>query len=77
MRDSTYIRTFIYSSDGVIYLRMYGRSGWYSHDYSLKKLSELVETIFSLEPRRIYVFFNNDRWMLEDGENLGSPRWSC
>ena len=62
--------TFIHSSDGVIYLRMHGRSGWYSHDYSMEELSELVETVFSLEPRRVYVFFNNDHWMLENAGRM-------
>lgn len=58
--------TFLHSSGGVIYLRMHGRSNWYSHDYSIEELSEIADIIFALEPARIYVFFNNDHWMLEN-----------
>ena len=60
------VKTFIHSSGGVIYLRMHGRSSWYAHDYSLEELSGLADTILSLGPRIVYVFFNNDHWMLEN-----------
>lgn len=60
------VKTFIHSSGDVIYLRMHGRSSWYAHDYSLKELSELADTMLSLGPRVVYVFFNNDHWMLEN-----------
>ena len=58
--------SFIHSSGSVIYLRMHGRSSWYAHDYSIEELSEIAETIFSLKPSKVYIFFNNDHWMLEN-----------
>lgn len=58
--------TFIHPSKGVIYLRMHGRSSWYSHNYSREEIAGLVEEIKALGPEKVYVFFNNDHWMLEN-----------
>ncbi len=60
------METFIHPNDGIVYLRMHGRSSWYAHDYSLEELSELAEMILSPKPKIVYVFFNNDHWMLEN-----------
>lgn len=62
------MRTFIHSNSGVIYLRMHGRSGWYTHNYSIEELSEIVEMILSFEPSKVYVFFNNNHWMLKNAK---------
>ena len=58
--------TWISSSDGIIYLRMHGRTDWYAHDYSRAELEEIVEKTLVHRPKKIYVFFNNDHWMLEN-----------
>lgn len=58
--------TWISSSNDVIYLRMHGRTDWYAHDYSKLELKEIVEEMAAHKPRKIYVFFNNDHWMLEN-----------
>ncbi len=58
--------TWIVSSNGLVYLRMHGRSDWYAHDYSEQELREVAEAIARLNPRAVYVFFNNDYWMLEN-----------
>ncbi|MEM0038710.1 MAG: DUF72 domain-containing protein [Zestosphaera sp.] len=67
--DSPTVSWLIRSSDSV-YLRLHGRRVWYAYDYSLKELAELVEGISSLSPDRVYVFFNNDHWMLEDARAM-------
>ncbi|MBP1448494.1 MAG: DUF72 domain-containing protein [Thermoproteus sp.] len=59
--------TYIVDSAGVVYLRMHGRSQWYLYEYSEAELKEVAQTIKRLEPRDVYVFFNNDHWMLENG----------
>jgi len=64
------IGTWIASSNGVIYLRMHGRSAWYAHEYSREELEEVAERIRSLNPERVYVFFNNDHWMLENAREM-------
>jgi len=58
------IITWIRSSNGIIYLRMHGRSTWYAHDYSEEELKEVARRIVDLNPRKVYVFFNNNHWML-------------
>ncbi|MGC8982337.1 MAG: DUF72 domain-containing protein [Desulfurococcaceae archaeon] len=60
------IGTWIVSSGGVVYLRMHGRSAWYGHEYSEEELSEVASRVLSLSPERVYVFFNNDHWMLDN-----------
>jgi uncharacterized protein YecE (DUF72 family) len=58
--------TWIVTSNGTVYLRLHGRSAWYAHDYSAEELEEVAERVAALEPQRIYAFFNNDHWMLEN-----------
>jgi uncharacterized protein YecE (DUF72 family) len=49
----------------TIYLRMHGRSAWYSHDYTDEEMEEIAGTIRDLAPKSVYVFFNNNT-MLEN-----------
>ncbi|BFI74774.1 DUF72 domain-containing protein [Sulfurisphaera ohwakuensis] len=60
------IGTYIVNNSGVVYLRLHGREEWYIYEYSEKELVELSNRIISLKPKEIYVFFNNDHWMLEN-----------
>jgi uncharacterized protein YecE (DUF72 family) len=48
----------------TVYLRLHGREGWYSHDYSREELGDLADRMRSLRPERAYAFFNNDHAML-------------
>ena len=48
----------------VIYLRLHGRTGWYSHDYSRGELREIASLVKGHHPSRVYAFFNNDHSML-------------
>ena len=64
------IGTYIERSNDTVYLRIHGRLYWYAHDYSVEELAELAEKILGLHPRRIYVFFNNDHWMLENARTM-------
>lgn len=56
--------TWIVSSNGIVYLRMHGREEWYAYDYSEEELKEIAEKVIELNPREVYVFFNNNHWML-------------
>ncbi|MEZ0393677.1 MAG: DUF72 domain-containing protein [Desulfurococcaceae archaeon] len=62
--------TWIVSSGGAVYLRLHGRSSWYGHEYSREELVELASRIASLEPEKVYAFFNNDHWMLENARTM-------
>lgn len=67
--DSPEIR-WIGSSNDVVYLRMHGRSNWYFHNYSSGELLEVAKVIESLNPIKVYVFFNNNHWMLENARTM-------
>lgn len=58
------------SSNGIVYLRLHGRAAWYAHDYSGEELRELAKAVLELSPRRVYAFFNNNHWMLEDARAM-------
>jgi uncharacterized protein YecE (DUF72 family) len=64
------VATWIASSGGVVYLRMHGRSSWYAHDYSYEELAEVAGRVRELSPGRVYVFFNNDHWMLDNARAM-------
>ncbi len=64
------IGTWIATSNGIVYLRMHGRSTWYAHEYSTEELMEVANAIARLSPKKVYVFFNNDHWMLENAREM-------
>jgi uncharacterized protein YecE (DUF72 family) len=57
-------------SDTIIYERIHGRTGWYSHDYSDHELKEINERILAGHPKKVYVFFNNNHAMLENAQRM-------
>ena len=61
---------YIDRSNDNLYLRMHGRTAWYSHYYTDEELREDAEKIAELGPRRAYVFFNNDHAMLENAQRM-------
>ncbi|MEM1528068.1 MAG: DUF72 domain-containing protein, partial [Sulfolobales archaeon] len=64
------IGTWIASSNDVVYIRLHGRTEWYSYEYSLEELKEIATRIAEVSPRRVYVFFNNDHWMLDNARTM-------
>jgi uncharacterized protein YecE (DUF72 family) len=60
----------IYNTSGLVYLRMHGRTGWYQHNYTRSELQELVKKIRAAKPQGVYVFFNNDRDMLNNARQM-------
>jgi len=64
--DSPDFQSAIFSTNGLVYLRMHGRTFWYSHNYSLNELEEVVEKALAKKPKKLYVFFNNDHDMLHN-----------
>ena len=64
------IGNYYVKSHDVIYLRVHGRDNWYWYEYSEEELNEIADKLLSLQAKDIYVFFNNDLWMLENGRRL-------
>ncbi|WEU40238.1 MAG: DUF72 domain-containing protein [Candidatus Odinarchaeum yellowstonii] len=68
--DSPKLPLNVYKVNDIVYVRMHGRSAWYKHYYSEDELREVASKIMDLNPRRVYVFFNNDQGMLENGRRM-------
>ncbi|AWR96973.1 DUF72 domain-containing protein [Acidianus sulfidivorans JP7] len=61
---------YIVNTSGTIYLRMHGRSDWYFYEYKDDELKDDIKKIIDLNPKKVYIFFNNDLWMLENGRRM-------
>ncbi len=61
---------FYARSNRYIYLRMHGRSFWYSHRYTKEELLEVCNKIRELGGEYTYVFFNNDHDMLDNARTM-------
>ncbi len=64
------IGTWIVSSNDIVYLRLHGRQTWYSYEYTEEELEEIARAVIELNPRKVYVFFNNNHWMLENARAM-------
>jgi len=60
------IATWIVSTGDTVYLRMHGREVWYGYNYSDEELVDIAKRVLDLSPSRVYVFFNNNHWMLDN-----------
>lgn len=62
----------IFNTSGAVYLRIHGRSGWYSHYYTDEELREIAGKIWAAKPkpREAYIFFNNNHAMLENARRM-------
>ncbi len=61
---------FYARSGPYVYVRMHGRTFWYSHRYSDEELNEVVKKILDLKGSYIYIFFNNDHDMLDNAKRM-------
>ena len=68
--DSPSFPRDIINTNGTVYLRMHGRTSWYSHDYSTKELKEIAKKIKQTKPKKVYIFFNNDHAMLSNAQKM-------
>lgn len=64
------IGTFLVNNTGTVYLRLHGRTEWYWYEYSEEELREIAREVLELRPERVFAFFNNDLWMLENGRQM-------
>jgi uncharacterized protein YecE (DUF72 family) len=47
-------------------MRMHGRDGWYSYNYTQDEIRETGGKIDKFRPEKVYLYFNNDHNMLEN-----------
>ncbi len=64
------IATWVVNSNGTVYLRLHGHTEWYGYEYSESELRELAERVVSQRPSRVFVYFNNDHYMLENARSM-------
>jgi uncharacterized protein YecE (DUF72 family) len=60
----------VFNTSGLVYERMHGRTEWYAHLYSDEELREVAKKIFSVKPKKAYVFFNNNHAMLVNSKEM-------
>lgn len=61
----------LFSTNGILYLRMHGKEKWYTHYYSDSELAETTKQILELPKiKKIYIYFNNDYGMLENAQTM-------
>lgn len=68
--DSPKFPLDVYNTSGIVYERMHGRTAWYSHYYTDKELKEVKEKILKTNPKKVYIYFNNDHAMLENAVRM-------
>lgn len=60
----------IFNTNGTVYLRMHGRTAWYSHNYTSGEMEEIKRRILEVNPKVAYIFFNNDTNMLHNAQEM-------
>ena len=64
--DAPSLPSTVINSNGIVYLRIHGRTEWYSHSYSTKELDDIVKNIIDSGARLAFVYVNNDIDMFEN-----------
>ncbi|MEM4312407.1 MAG: DUF72 domain-containing protein [Nitrososphaerales archaeon] len=68
--DSPELPLDILSCKDIIYMRLHGRSHWYSHLYTYKELKDITQRIKKLNPSKVYIYLNNNHGMLPNAFTL-------
>ena len=68
--DSPDFSRDVFNTSGVVYVRMHGRTDWYSHCYTDKELRDVKEKILKTHPKKVYVYFNNNTNMLRNAQQM-------
>ena len=62
--DSPDLPLEIFNTNGMVYIRMHGRTAWYDHVYTDEELNDVLQRSLKVKPQKLYIFFNNDHGML-------------
>jgi len=62
--------TWFTSCKDTVYMRLHGRGVWYLHEYSSDELIDIAREIFNMKPEKIYIFFDNNYWMLVNAKMM-------
>jgi uncharacterized protein YecE (DUF72 family) len=64
--DAPLLPRTIINSSGTVYMRIHGRTEWYSHSYSIKELDDIAKNIIDSGARSAFVYVNNDLDMFKN-----------
>lgn len=68
--DSPAVPRDIINTNGIVYLRLHGRSDWFEHHYSRKELGHIAEAVIKTGCKRVIAFLNNDSSQLKNARAL-------
>ncbi len=68
--DAPELPRTIFCTNGIVYVRMHGRTCWYAHNYSLEELTEVALNVIRTNPKKVYIFFNNNHDMLHNAHEM-------
>ena len=54
----------IFNTNGMVYVRMHGRTAWYDYVYTDEELNDVLQRSLKVKPQKLYIFFNNNHGML-------------
>jgi len=60
----------IYAINNIVYLRLHGRTAWYSHYYTDEELEEIAQKIVEKKPEKAYIYLNNNHGMLPNAQTI-------
>ena len=60
----------IYTTNNIVYLRLHGRTAWYSHYYTEEELEEIAQKIVKKKPEKAYIYLNNNHGMLPNAQTI-------
>lgn len=60
----------VINTNGIVYERMHGRHGWYTHYYADEELKEVADKILEAKPEKACIFFNNNHAMLDNSRTM-------
>ncbi len=64
--DAPELPSTIVNSCGTAYMRIHGRTGWYSYTYSQEELDSIANHLKKSGSESAFIYFNNDAGMLEN-----------
>ena len=68
--DSPDFPNDVFNVNGQVYIRMHGRTAWYSHCYDDEELADVVKALKRANPEKAYIYFNNNHDMLNNAQKM-------
>jgi uncharacterized protein YecE (DUF72 family) len=60
----------IFKTTDTVYVRVHGRTDWYRHNYKAQELRTIGKRVYSVKPKTVFMFFNNNHNMLKNAQKM-------